>query len=185
MSVMDSKSIILGSGSLYYYPMNENTWANYANGNITDATIENNSYRLGLVSGGYTVTYEPTFVKVKDDLGLVQYTGLQEENIAVKSGLLTFDSNTLNALASTGSVTTVNNITTFDLGGISHYNQADALLRFVSSDNKKRADIKPELNGGFELSFQKDNATVLDVMFQAAPMPGLDGRMLKYSVQNV
>ena len=77
----EGEKIVLGSGMLY---ITESAGA------IPDsATFEVESNLLGLIQGGATLEYKPTFYEAKDDLGLVSKVILTEEEVTLKSGVMT------------------------------------------------------------------------------------------------
>jgi len=60
--------IVLGSGKLYIDEFVKGATL------PTDAVIEVETKLLGLISGGASVSYTPTFVTHEDDLGLIKKT---------------------------------------------------------------------------------------------------------------
>ena len=91
------KRIVLGSGKLYVVA--------YTDTIPEDATIETDTNLIGLIQGGATLTYTPTFYECKDDLGLVSKKIITEEEVVLKSGILTWNGKTLEKLCATGVVT--------------------------------------------------------------------------------
>ena len=63
--------IVLGSGKVYC--------TEFTSEIPEDATIETDANLLGLIQGGATLTYTPTFYEAKDDLGLVSKKFITEE----------------------------------------------------------------------------------------------------------
>lgn len=91
------EKIVLGSGKLY---ITEFT------GQIPEnATIEAEKNLLGLIQGGATLEYKPSFYSAKDDLGLVEKEILTDEEVIFKSGIMTWNGKTLEKLCSTARVT--------------------------------------------------------------------------------
>lgn len=164
MATADEK-IVLGSGKLY---INEFTGAI-----PDDATIEVEANLLGYISGGATLGYKPKYVTVSDDLGLVQKTILTEEEVTLKSGVMTWNGKTLTKLCATARVTEANGKRTVKIGGLGKQDGKQYVIRFVHEDAVD-GDIKVTIVGnnqaGFSLAFVKDKETVIDAEFNAAPM---------------
>ncbi|WP_050608229.1 hypothetical protein [Clostridium niameyense] len=161
----ENEKIVLGSGKLYITEFK---------GEIPDSkTIELESNLLGLIQGGATLEYKPKFYKVKDDLGLVQKTILTDEEVTFKSGIMTWNGNTLTKLCSTARVTENDGKRIVKIGGIGKQDGKQYILRFVHNDPID-GDIKVAIVGhnekGFSLAFKKDKETVIDAEFKAAPM---------------
>lgn len=73
--------IVLGSGKLYIDEFTETIPEN--------TTIETEEKLLGLIQGGATLTYTPTFYEAKDDLGIVSKKLITAEEAVLKSGVMT------------------------------------------------------------------------------------------------
>lgn len=157
--------IVLGSGKLY---------TSEFSGSIPDnATLETETNLLGLIQGGATLEYKPKFYEVTDDLGLVQKVILTDEDVTMKSGLLTWCGKTLAKLCSTARVTESNGKRTVKIGGLTNQDGKQYVIRFVHED-KADGDIRVTIVGnnqaGFSFKFLKDKETVVDAEFKAAPM---------------
>lgn len=157
--------IVLGSGKLY---------TSEFSGTIPDnATLEVEANLLGRIQGGATLEYKPKFVDVTDDLGLVQKTILTEEDVTLKSGVLTWCGNTLAKLCSTARVTEAGGKRTVKIGGISNQDGKQYVIRFIhedSTDGDIRVTIVGNNQAGFSFKFAKDKETVIDAEFKAAPL---------------
>ena len=78
----NTNKVVLGSGKLY-------VTSAPSNGEIPeDSVIEAAGNLLGLIQGGATLTYTPTFYEAKDDLGLVSKKWLTEEVVTLVSKYL-------------------------------------------------------------------------------------------------
>ncbi len=88
----NSEKIILGSGKLY---INE-----YSGAIPADNIIEAAGNLLGFIQGGATLSYKPTFYIAEDDLGLVKKQILTKEEVSLKSGIMTWNGDTLKRLIS-------------------------------------------------------------------------------------
>ena len=98
MALKKRKDITLGSGKLYVQEYTGTTVPE------TEAICTDDNI-LGYISGGATLSYKPTFYNAKDDLGLVSKTVLTAEEVTLKSGVMTWDGNTLAKLSATARVT--------------------------------------------------------------------------------
>lgn len=161
-----SEKIVLGSGKLY---ITEFTGEVIPDGK----TVETEKNLLGLIQGGATLEYKPKFYDVKDDLGLAQKTILTDEEVTLKSGVMTWNGNTLTKLCSTARVTEKEGKRTVKIGGIEKQNGKQYIISFVHNDPTD-GDIRVTIVGhnekGFSLAFKKDKETVIDAEFKAAPM---------------
>ncbi|MGX7745694.1 hypothetical protein [Rhodopseudomonas parapalustris] len=165
MAIDGKEKIVLGSGKLY---ISEFT------GTIpTNTTLEVDANLLGLIQGGATVEYKPTFYDAKDDLELVQKTVITTEEVTFKSGIMTWNGNTLKKLCATARVTEASGKRTVKIGGISNNDGKKYVIRFLhedAADGDIRATIVGNNQAGFSMAFTKDKETVIDAEFKAAPM---------------
>lgn len=164
MATADEK-IVLGSGKLYISEFK---------GSIPDeAVLEVEDNLLGLIQGGANLEYKPKFYEVTDDLGIVQKTILTEEEVTLKSGVMTWNGKTLKRLCSTARVTEGNGKRTVKIGGIGKQDGKQYIIRFVHEDPMD-GDIRVTIVGsnqaGFSLAFKKDKETVIDAEFKAMPL---------------
>lgn len=180
---LTKKDIAIGSGKLFISVYNPTT------GIPSDATLEVEANRLGDIVGGASVVYEPTYYTAKDDLCRVSKTVITDEKLTLKSGLITWNSFTLNKLTCTGEVVEEEDSqgektgrVTFNLGGIGDPEAKQYVLRFVHTDGKHRVTIVGANQTGFTLGFQKDKETSIDAEFLAEPMAhtGAEGRLMIY-----
>lgn len=159
------EKIILGSGKLYI---------SVFSGTIPEnATLETEANLLGLIQGGATLEYKPKFTEVGDDLGLTQKTILTDEEVTLKSGVLTWCGKTLEKLCSTARVTEVSGKRVVKIGGVLNQDRKQYVIRFVhedSIDGDIRITIVGNNQSGFSFKFLKDKETVVDVEFKAAPL---------------
>lgn len=174
--------IVLGSGKLYVATISA-TAGVYSI--PADNVIEASTNLLGYIKGGATLEYTPTYYTVKDDLGVVSKRFLTEETAIFKSGILTWNGNVLDKLASTAVVDeTVNKKRTVKIGGIENYDNQMYCIRFVHEDEED-GDIRVTVVGnntaGFELQFQPDSETVLNAEFECAPGVGSEGVLIVYT----
>ncbi len=168
--------IVLGSGKLYVVEFSEEI--------PKDNIIETNDNLLGLIQGGATLTYTPTFYEAKDDLGIVAKKLVTEEQAVLKSGVMTWSGKTLEKLCSTARVTedSITKTRIVKIGGAGNYNGKKYVIHFVHED-KVDGDIRVTIVGsneaGFELAFAKDKETVINAEFKAQPHDS-EGTLILY-----
>lgn len=168
----NGEKIVLGSGKLY---------ACLYTGSIPDdATIETEANLLGLIQGGATVTYKPSYYTAKDDLGLARKTILTEEEVTLKSGIMKWCGETLQRLVSTARVTENATKRTVKIGGVSNQDGNDYVIRFLHEDPEEgniRVTIVGTNQSELQIAFVKDKETVIDAEFSAVPNDS-DGTLL-------
>lgn len=157
--------IILGSGKIYAVEFDGSA--------IPENTvIETTENRLGHIKGGATLEYAPEFYIAKDDLGEVQKSKLVNEEVKLKTGIMTLDGNNIAKLAATARVTEASGKRTVKIGGAGNDNGKKYLIRFLhedAEDGDVRVTIVGRNESGFSLSFAKDAETVVDAEFTAFP----------------
>ena len=138
--------------------------------------------RLGHVSGGATLEYTPSYYTARDDLGVVSKTIVTEEEATLKSGILTFNGETLTKLTETGRVSEDGNIRTVKIGGIKNSDRKNYVLCFYvhdAADGDCWVMIVGRNEAGFSLSFAKDKETIIDAEFKCQPMDD-EGTLICY-----
>ena len=179
-----SEKIVLGSGKLYIDTATK-TGSNY---NIpADADLETNAKLIGYIQGGATLEYTPEFYEAKDDLGYVYKKYLTNEEAILRSGVMTWNGETLAKLSATARVDeTVTGKRTVKIGGIGNYDNAFYVIRFVYEDETD-GDIRVTIVGanesGFEMAFAKDAETVINAEFKAIPNDS-DGTLIIYTEED-
>lgn len=175
MGKRDNEVITLGSGKLYI--------AEYAGTIPADATLEVAGNLLGHISGGASLEYKPEFYRAEDDLGMVAKTRITKEEVTLKSGIMTWNGNTLAKLSATARVT--ENTTTgkrlLKVGGLKNDDGKQFILRFLhedATDGNVRITIVGQSKSGFALAFAKDKETVVDAEFTANPSIDSDGTLI-------
>lgn len=163
---VEGEKIVLGSGKLYT--------SEFTGGVIPDdVTLEVEANLLGLIQGGATLEYKPTYYEAKDDLGLVSKIILTEEEVTLKSGVMTWNGNTLAKLCSTARVAEALGKRTVKIGGVNNQDGKMYVIRFLHEDaidGDIRVTIVGNNQAGFTLAFAKDKETVVDAEFKALPM---------------
>lgn len=160
-----NKNIVLGSGKLYC--------VEFTNTIPEDNTIETEDNILGLIKGGATLSYEPEFYVASDDLGLAVKKMITKETATLKSGIMTWNTETLAKLCSTAVTSTNDTQKVVKIGGIGNYDGKQYVLRFVHSGTTKEENVRVTIVGsneaGFEIAFSPDEETVIDAEFTAFP----------------
>lgn len=174
----NTEKIVLGSGKLYVVAYTDTIPA--------DTDLEKNENLIGLIQGGATLTYTPTFYEAKDDLGLVSKKFLTEEEVVLKSGIMTWNGNTIEKLTATARVTEAEGVRTVKIGGISNYSGKQYVIHFVHEDDVD-GDIRITIVGsneaGFEMAFAKDSETVINAEFKAQPQDN-EGTLVLYKEED-
>lgn len=169
-----SDRIVLGSGKIYIME--------FAGTMPETAAIETEANLLGLIQGGASIEYKPSFYAAKDDLGLVTKEFITEEEAVLKSGIMTWNGATLEKLCSTARVTAAADMRTVKIGGSANHNGKKYIIHFVHKDAVD-GDIRVSIVGtnqaGFSIAFAKDKETVINAEFKAQPQDG-EGTLIKY-----
>lgn len=161
-----AERILLGSGKVYINEFDETI--------PEDAEIEKDENLIGYIKGGATIEYTPSFYEAKDDLGYVSEMYLTEESAVLKTGVMTWNGNTLEKLSATARVSEdkATQTRTVKIGGIGNFDSTKYLIRFVHEDTEDgnvRVTIVGMNQSGWTLTFQKDAETVFNVEFKALP----------------
>ena len=170
------KRITLGSGKLYLIPYAEIV------PDVETICVADNLF--GYIKGGATLEYAPSFYEAKDDLGYVVKTIITEEEATLKSGILTFNGDTLTKLCDTGRVTedAQKKLRTVKIGGVGNAQGAKYIICFHHEDPID-GDIWVVIVGqnqaGFSLAFAKDAETVIDAEFKCLSQDD-EGTLIKY-----
>lgn len=179
MDNKEKEKIVLGSGIDYCMEFT---------GEIpSDDVIETEEHRLGAIKGGATLNYKPSTYTEKDDTGKISKTVTTEEEVTYKLGLITFNANVLDKLASTGTVTeeTVDGKKrrTIKIGGVENDNGKKWLHRFVhedAADGDVRVTVVGTNKSGFSLAFAKDKGTTIEPEITAEPLDS-KGHLIIYT----
>jgi hypothetical protein len=140
---------------------------------------------LGRIQGGCTIEYKGTWYDAKDDSGKAVKTIITEEEALLKSGVMTWNGETLTKLCSTARVTEEGGIRTVKIGGVGNHNGKSYALCFHHTD-KVDGDIyvvvRAVNQGGFSLAFAKDKETVIDAEFKCLPQDD-EGTLIEFVEQ--
>lgn len=170
------KKITLGSGKLYCVAF-KGTMPE----DVTE--FEDDAYLLGYIKGGATLSYEPEFYTAEDDLGFVKKKMLTSEEVTLKSGVMTWNGETLSKLTSTARLENDGVHRIVKIGGVGNYDGTSYVLHFLHVDKEQgscRITIVGSNEAGFEMAFAKDEETVIDAEFKALPMDD-EGTLIIYT----
>lgn len=158
--------IVLGSGDLYCMLFS---------GSIPeDKAIETDDNQLGDIKGGCTLEYSVTKYTAISDSGRRSKTIVTDETALLKSGIMTWNGNTLEKLVSTARVSTSEDgkKRIVKIGGIANQKNDKYLVRFLHKDavdGNCRVTIVGTNQAGLSIAFIKDTETVINAEFAAEP----------------
>lgn len=164
MEKRTKKTITLGSGKMYI--------KEYEGSIPNNEDIEKEDNIVGYIQGGAELEYKPEFYTAEDDLGKVKKTIITKEEAKLKSGVMTWNGETLRRLSATGRVTEKNGMRIVKIGGIDNNDNKNYVIHFVhedSVDGDVRITIVGKNTAGYTLAFAKDKETVIDAEFEAIP----------------
>jgi len=167
------EKVTLGSGKLYMSEFTGEFEKDFADILNRLMTKENH---VGWIKGGASIEYKPTYTTEKDDLGHIVKEILVEEEATLKSGLFTWNGNTLAKLTSTAEVTEeTKNGTTYrrlKIGGAGNDDGKQYAILFVHEDTVEGNCyllVVGRNSAGFTITFAADSATVIDAEFTCKP----------------
>ena len=163
-----TQRVVLGAGKWYIAP--------YTSGALDMETAEEEDNLLGYTQGGATITFTPETYTIEDDIGMVRKTFQTKASAEMKTGLLTFTTDSLAAMLSVGQATQTpasaseRGKTTLKLGGGKSALKKFSVV-FVYEDDetgfKTRIGMVATNTAPLELVFAKDAETVVDLTFTA------------------
>ena len=180
------KKVTLGSGKLY---MREFL------GSLPDTfkalldTMVKEENHAGWIKGGASIEYKPTMTTEKDDLGMVVKEILTDEEATFKSGLFTWNAETLAKLSSTARLSaetdtaTEKNYRILKVGGTANDDGKQYVLLFVHEDPVEGncyLAVVGRNTAGFTITFAADSATVIDAEFTCKPQDN-KGTLIQYA----
>lgn len=167
------EKVTLGSGMLYMAEFTGEFEKDFAD--ILEQLMKPENH-AGWIKGGASIEYKPTMTQEKDDLGHVVKEILVEEEATLKSGLFTWNGNTLAKLTSTAEVTeeTKNGkaYRRLKIGGAGNDDGKQYAILFVHEDPVEGNCyllVVGRNTAGFTITFAADSATVIDAEFTCKP----------------
>lgn len=157
--------IILGSGYVYAAECTSSKEV------PEDATFETDANLIGLIQGGATFVYTPTYYTAKDDMEIATKTVLTAEEAHLKGNLVTVqDKDPFSKLCSTAQVSENQGKKTIKIGGIANFNNKTYVVRFVHQDKKHRITLIGVNQAEISISYTKDKETVIAFDYLAQSM---------------
>lgn len=167
------EKVTLGSGKLYMAEFTGNFDGSFADILAKLMTPDNHA---GWIKGGASIEYKPTMTEEKDDLGHIVKEILTDEEATFKSGLFTWNGETLKKLTSTAEITEENangkKYRRLKIGGTANDDGKQYAILFVHEDPVEGNCyllIVGRNKAGFTISFETDKATVIDAEFKCKP----------------
>ena len=163
-NIDNSDEIILGSGDLFM--------AEFSGEIPEDSVIEAEANRAGNIKGGATLEYSQSNQTVKCDMGRVKKTIITEEDVKLKTGMITWAQEWIKALISTARVDTTSKAghRIYKIGGLKNQSKLRHLFRFVHTrdDGRKlRVTVTGKNTGTISLAFNPENPTTIDAEITA------------------
>lgn len=156
----------LGSGHLHFEKLKDKPtdWNSFMENFFASQTN-----LLGRIKGGASIEYTTEKTEDQDDLGYVVIEEIKSEKVILKSGMMTWNGETLAAICATARVKEdpATGIVTVKIGGLGNRNNDIYVIGFEHYSKKLRVLIIGKNNEGFTFSFEQDKATVIDVQFRA------------------
>ena len=171
--------IALGSGKLYV--------AEFSGTIPGDSTLETDANLLGAIQGGASIEYKATYYDAIDDSGKRVKTILTDEEAVLKSGVMTWNGNTLKKLCATATVTEAITKRIVKIGGVSNQDGKKYVVRFLHEDDVDgdcRLTIVGTNRAGLAIAFAKNKETVINAEFKALPSDE-DGTLITYEEEIV
>lgn len=161
---MANENVILGSGDLYIVA--------FTGTMPTNTTIEVAANNVGHIQGGASLEYKPNEYEVSSDTGEVLKRFVISEETTFKSGLLTWNLETLSKLMASCEFTDDDEtgLRTVKIGGKGARVMKEYVIHFVHTEadgNKFRVSLVGTASNGFSLAFAPDKETVIDAEFKA------------------
>lgn len=160
------ETITLGSGYLYATAVPDTIPATMED--VKALCIGTNI--LGCIKGGASIEYSGEFYEAQDDFGVVKKTVMTTEGATLKSGLITWNGETLKKIIRTARVHASTGTRITKIGGIGNEDKSKQLLIFHhpdTVDGDVYVMMVAQSKSGFTLQFAKDSETVVDAEFSA------------------
>lgn len=177
------QKVTLGSGKLYMMLFTGALPATFKELLETMVKEENHA---GWIKNGASIEYKPTMTTEKDDLGMVVKEILTDEEATFKSGLFTWNAETLAKLSATARITTEDagekKYRILRVGGTGNDDGKQYVLLFVHEDPVEGncyLAVVGRNTAGFTITFAADSATVIDAEFTCKPQDN-NGTLIQY-----
>lgn len=147
--------VVLGSGRLYIAEL-------MADGTIP-ATLFDENNNVGHIQGGAVLTYTPTIYDVECDEGKILKSFITKEEAILKSGILTWNLETIAKLAVGGAYS--NGV--LIIGGQKSIKQYALGFKHDGDTKTIKISMAGRSNKGFEIAFNKEKESIIDAEFKA------------------
>lgn len=138
--------------------------------------------RAGWIKGGASIEYKPTTTTEKDDLGHVVKEVITDEEATFKTGIFTWNAETLSRLCSTARIETTEKHRILKIGGAENDNGKQYVILFVHKDPVEGncyLVIVGRNSAGFTITYATDSATVIDAEFACRPQDD-EGTLIQF-----
>lgn len=128
--------------------------------------------RAGWIKGGASIEYKPTMTNEKDDMGHIVKEVLTDEEAVFKTGLFTWNGETLQKLCATARVEKSGKYRILKVGGVKNDDGKQYVILFVHKDPVEGncyLVIVGRNTAGFTIKYATDSATVIDAEFNCKP----------------
>ncbi len=167
------EKVTLGSGKLYMSEFTGDLEGNFAD--ILEQIMKPENH-AGWIKGGASIEYKPEMTTEKDDLGHVVKEILTEEEATFKTGLFTWNGETLSKFTATAEITVEKNkgkvYRRLKIGGTENDDGKQYAILFVHEDKIEGNCyllVVGRNTAGFTIAFAPDSATVIDAEFTCKP----------------
>lgn len=167
------EKVTLGSGKLYMSEFAGDLEGSFAE--ILEQIMKPENH-AGWIKGGASIEYKPTMTTEKDDLGHVVKEILTEEEATFKTGLFTWNGETLSKFTATAQITVEKNkgkvYRRLKIGGTENDDGKQYAILFVHEDKIEGNCyllVVGRNTAGFTIAFAPDSATVIDAEFTCKP----------------
>ncbi len=167
------EKVTLGSGKLYMSEFTGDLEGNFAD--ILEQIMKPENH-AGWIKGGASIEYKPEMTTEKDDLGHVVKEILTEEEATFKTGLFTWNGETLSKFTATAEITVEKNkgkvFRRLKIGGTENDDGKQYAILFVHEDKIEGNCyllVVGRNTAGFTIAFAPDSATVIDAEFTCKP----------------
>ena len=157
-----NKQIVLGSGKLYIMDYE------FGDEMPTDEIFETEYNSIGSISGGASLEHSYDIMSFYGDSTEEGDRYITNEEVIFKTGILTWNMKNLERLSGAGTLIETDDRVILKLGeGSSLKKYALRFVHTMKTGKKIRITLVGTSNGGFELNFDPENATVIDAEFKA------------------
>lgn len=159
---IDTSKILLGSGKIYIAELE-------TDGSIPTDLVGSTNL-IGDISGGAELSYVPTVYDVVNDDNVVRKSYITQEEVMLKSGVLTWDLTNLEKLTVGGTYTAAvpgTSPATLTIGGIKSVKQYAIAFVHTEEDFTVTVILKGSNQKGYSIKFDKEKEVVIDAEFKA------------------